>query len=145
MAKKIKYILLGILGIVVITVVILTILVWPSLPEFIRSPGISPEAKVKSSMAQIQAKAELIKTEDKSYNNLSCNYDNIMIRLCEVIEKQVGIRPTIYVTKDKYCAYIELNNKSYYCIDSIGAKGKISVNPSSAGYCNGRTFVCPSE
>lgn len=144
MGKKIKYLLIGISGAVVIIIIVLTILVWP--PSFLY-PSISPDAKAKSSMAQLQAKAELIKVEDNSYNNLSCNYDDIIMKLCNDIEKRVGMKPIIHATEDKYCAYINLSVKKgyFYCIDNKGNRGETAIDPASLGYCDGKTFICPTK
>jgi len=139
MTTKTK-ILIGILGMVIIAIIILIVLLLPS--SIFYGPGVSPDAKAMSAMAQIQVIAELVKTEEKSYNNLSCNYDDRIRTLCEEVKEQIEMEPVIQKTEDQYCTYIKLKKGWFYCIDSKGFKKEIDVDPSNFGCCDGITFVC---
>jgi len=80
-----------------------------------------------------------------SYLGLSCN--NFYTRYyCENIEMQVGASPIIRASTREYCAFVKLNEPdAYYCVDSNFTSQKTYINPDSAGFCSGRTFVCPKE
>jgi len=137
-------ILVGFLGLIIIVIIsYITILFWPFSPK-----ESFPNARAQSIMIQLQAKADLIYDTDKSYNNLSCTYDDMMKKICDAVRNVVGMEPIIHKTEDKYCAYIKLVKeleKEWFCIDSKGLKERITINPSSSGYCDGITFTCLKE
>lgn len=137
---KIKYILIGILGLIVVFVGLIVYFTSPWEP----GRPVTPEAETMADMAQIQGIAEQIYLQNKTYSDLSCGYDERMTTLCNNIEKRVGMRPIIHTFQDKYCAYVKLNINEYYCMDSTGSRLKTTTNPSDLGYCDGITFVCPT-
>jgi len=105
------------------------------------------DARIMSDMYQLRAMAEMIYDDEESYRNVKCTYKSTFIDLkiiCQDIKEQVGFEPTIYQTKDKYCAYTKLNTTNqYYCIDSAGTAIGTYINPGQTNYCTGKTFVCP--
>jgi len=105
------------------------------------------EARVISEMSQIRIKAELVNADEGSYKSLNCDYDEEMRALCKDIEEQTGSKPTIHTSENGYCAYIKLiRSEEWYCI-GVGAsgyvRGRVTTDPSTQGYCDGITFVCP--
>lgn len=138
---KLRYILLGILGLVavlIILIILFSVIFPPS--------GGASNARACADMVQLQEKAELIKEREQSYINLSCLYDDETEVICTDIEQQIGMEPTIFKNKNQYCAFIKLTKsfKGYYCIDSTGHRGYTNIYPSVISYCDGKTFICPS-
>lgn len=80
------------------------------------------------------------------YIDVSCGHPRIK-SFCEGIENQVGVKPTIHSTPNRYCAYIKLPSGKYNCIDSVFQDFSVTMteNPSSPGRCDGITFVCQEE
>ncbi len=104
------------------------------------------EHEVMSNMLQISSKAELIYAYKGSYESLNCDYDEEIKSACKNIEKKTGARLTIHTSENRYCAYIKLiYSEKWYCADNISGliPGKININPSILGYCDGKTFICP--
>jgi len=109
-------------------------------------PSLSKEQikpRVESAMAQIRAKAEIIKDREGGYALLSCDYDQEMWNLCDDIEEHIGSKPTIHSNKEAYCAYIQLDSREYYCVDSTLGVKRTTINPAGVNYCDGITFTCP--
>jgi len=117
----------------------------PRKPE----PRIDP--KVMVSLSQMTSIAELIYSDDSSYEKFRCpkedektsELDEGMRFLCEYIELFIGAEPTIHASKDEYCIYSALSRGRYYCMDNSGKMVEIKINPSDNGYCNGINFSCP--
>ena len=103
------------------------------------------EVRVISVMHQIRSKAELVNADKGSYKPLNCDYDEEMRTLCKDIEEQAGSKPTIHTSESRYCAYIKLiRSEEWYCIDAPGYTAeRVTTNPSTSGYCDGKTFICP--
>ena len=141
MKKKVGYILIGILGLLVVFVILMVLFFGDS--SLFHGPGVSNEAKAEAAMAQIQAKAEQIYSGNQMYTVLSCVYDEVMMTLCRDVEKRIGVQPTFRLLEDKYCAYIKLDVNRYYCMDSAGSRLESTTDPSGSGYCDGKTFNCP--
>lgn len=105
------------------------------------------DARIMADMSQIRAMAELIYDDEGSYANVRCSYKNTtsysdVKTICEDIKNQIGIKPVIYQSRDRYCAYSSLNEEgSYYCIDSTGKAIKTFDAPS---YCRSTSLSCPS-
>jgi hypothetical protein len=105
------------------------------------------DARIMADMSQMRAIAELIYDDEGSYLNFRCSYKNTTSHLdvktiCGDVENQVGIKPVIYQSRDKYCAYSSLIAEGYYyCIDSTGKAIKTFVAPS---YCRSTSLSCPS-
>ncbi len=80
------------------------------------------------------------------YTNISCDHPRIK-SFCEGIENLVGVKPTVYSTPNRYCAYIKLPSGKYNCIDNVLQDFSVTMpeNPSSPGHCDGITFVCQEE
>lgn len=108
--------------------------------------GKSYDAIIKSNMDMLRVDAEFYYDNNlpNGYIGLNCDYEYVSMR-CTAIANYVK-RPTIWVTKDKYCAYTNLKvaKNHYYCVDSNGTAIETSINPGSSNYCDGITFVCPS-
>jgi hypothetical protein len=105
------------------------------------------DARIMADISQMRAIAELIYDDEGSYLNFRCSYKNTTSHLdvktvCEDVEDQVGSKPVIYQSRDKYCAYSSLNTEGYYyCIDSTGKAIKTFDAPS---YCRSTSLSCPS-
>jgi hypothetical protein len=105
------------------------------------------DARIMADMSQIRAMAELIYDDEGSYANVRCSYKNTtsysdVKTICEDIENQIGIKPVMYQSRDRYCAYSSLNEEgSYYCIDSTGKAIKTFDAPS---YCRSTSLSCSS-
>jgi len=113
--------------------------------ELVPSPmgKIAKGARIKVDMLQIRVLAEMVYSVGGSYNMLSCAYPEEIALMCQSIADESGKEPIIHSTQKDYCAYTKLPLGNYYCIDSMGTTGETSVYPGRAGYCDGRTFICP--
>jgi len=106
--------------------------------------GRAKEARIMADMNQIRSSAEVISDNEGSYVSFTCTYNDTMNTICNDVEKQAGMKPTIYTTFDKYCSHIKLlRGERWFCIDSRGNNYVTNVNPSTLGYCDGKTFICP--
>jgi hypothetical protein len=96
--------------------------------------------------------AEYFFYTSQDYRNVKCENTQYFKYTCDEIEKYTGGKPVIYQSKNAYCAYIKLPQKTgtvsslitYYCIDSRGVRGERSIFPGGKNFCNGITFICPS-
>lgn len=105
------------------------------------------DAGIKNSMDVLKYFAEIVYDEG-SYINLSCQYNKDLGDICRSIKNYINLEPTIHASKDEFCAWIELfleenGRTKYYCVDNSTASGTTTIYPGEAGYCNGKTFVCP--
>jgi len=142
--KKIIYILilLVILGLLLIGSIILV--------SMGGSRSRSKDARVQADMAQIRSVAEMIYSDQWSYENLSCQYKGLYEEetslLCADIEENSGSKPILHASKDKYCGYSKMPSyDTYLCIEGTGVARQTYINPGGLGYCDGRTFLCPME
>lgn len=133
---------MGILGLVVALIV--SVGSFFGYLRLLYGPEILSVEKAKAAMAQIGAKAERIYSQNKTYSDVSCTYDEVMMTLCRDIEKRIGAQPTFRLLEDKYCAYIKLDVNRYYCMDSAESRLETMTDPSGLGYCDGKTFSCPT-
>lgn len=102
------------------------------------------EAKMMANISQVRTAAEIIYGDTENYSGVSC-LNPQLASICDDIKTAIGKEPTIYSSREAYCAYVKLPSGDYYCIDSeyrIGA-GKTSTKPGQTGYCDGRTLICP--
>ncbi|MBZ9572052.1 hypothetical protein KJA15_01795 [Patescibacteria group bacterium] len=139
MTTKTK-ILIGIL-------VVINILIFGNLIYWIVIPPPPPlpraqDARAIADMSQMKVKAEMVYEEERNYTSLDCDHDEDMRMLCNDIEKQVGVKPTIHQSEKEYCAYVKLNKGEYFCIDSAGTIEETIINPGKINYCDGTTFIC---
>jgi len=102
------------------------------------------ENRVINGMNQIQNVARAIYEENKDYSKVSCLHSELT-SICKELDLWLGKEPIIYSSSGAYCSYTGLQPGEYYCIDSTGFAGKVTINPSEIGYCDGITFVCKKE
>ena len=99
---------------------------------------------VRPDLEEIRKVAEVIYSEESSYENLSCQpsspYGEQMESLCNDIETYGGSKPIIHSTKDKYCAYAKTEGGSFWCADSDWRSKQYNTEPSAT--CNGISFNC---
>jgi hypothetical protein len=83
--------------------------------------------------------------KESSFTSFNCNYNNETKMSCEKIRSSSNENPTIYTSEDSYCIYAELvsSENLWFCVDSDGRVSEIIIDPGSAGYCDGETFICP--
>ncbi|MFH1657386.1 MAG: hypothetical protein ABH919_02870 [bacterium] len=106
------------------------------------------DARVIADMNQLRAMAQIIEIDnDQSYSKVNCADDSDIRMICDdiVVYSINQEEPTIYQSKNAYCAYIELSEGEFYCIDSQLNASETSDNPGQTGFCDGKTFVCPPE
>lgn len=139
---KILWIILGIIGILLIFVIIVASILFPTLWDGLGRKLIK-DAKVMVYMHDIKAGAEFAHILQEGYSEVNCSYPKF-VSACNNIAEQLGEQPIIYSSKDAYCGYVKLLSGDYYfCIDSAGAGEKTNIDPEGVGYCDGTTFVCP--
>ena len=101
-------------------------------------------------MAVLRVAAEIIyQDEGYDYNNFNCQHQDVK-EFCEDAKKYADMEPVIHTSKDEYCAWIKLNSKEngktkYMCIDDMGHLNETITNPGQRGFCDGTSFVCPSD
>ncbi|HZX49585.1 MAG TPA: hypothetical protein VFE94_00335 [Candidatus Paceibacterota bacterium] len=125
------------------------------IPSSLEARSSSRDARVQASFVQMKWIAELIYNEGNGgYESLQCasqgDYGREMQILCEDVEAQFDRKPVIHSGNEEYCAYAVLPSQDgYVCIDSTQGENQTLIityiNPGNAGYCNGTTFVCPTE
>lgn len=104
---------------------------------------IAKEARIKSDMLQLRTVAEIIYDWKSGYSNFNCNNSKVK-PICESISEEAGAKPVIFAFQNDYCAFVTLPVQGYYyCVDSSSSP-KVVTNPNRTGYCDGRTFICPS-
>jgi prepilin-type N-terminal cleavage/methylation domain-containing protein len=88
------------------------------------------DARIIAEMSQIPNIAALIRASDGSYSNekLDCynsNVDDQIKKICQSVNSLTsGDSLIIWAVQQSYCAYVQLNNHDYYCLDSTGVKKK---------------------
>ncbi len=128
----------------IIILIVLGLLMAVSIPAIIavslRGPRYSQasSARVIASMSQLRTVAEVTYSYETGYN-ISCSNDEVG-DLCEDIREYSGQEPVIYAEGDSYCAYVELPDGGYYCIDSAGNAEETENSPAS--YCNSVDLRC---
>lgn len=102
--------------------------------------------KIISDMNQIRSAAAMIEIDENNYAKLSCAHADLKA-ICREIKEISGAEPIIRpsLSGEAYCAYVELNEGKFYCVDSQLRALETSDNPSQKKYCDGKTFVCPPE
>ncbi|MFH0739654.1 MAG: FKBP-type peptidyl-prolyl cis-trans isomerase [bacterium] len=112
------------------------------LSSFPSATGRAKESRIISAMSQMRTVAVYIDSDTGSYKDFSCSTQDAVV-LCKEIEKHAGVMPIIFTNRESYCSFSPLTVEGYYyCTDSTG-KANISKNPQIAGYCDGKTFICP--
>lgn len=101
-----------------------------------------------SFIIELRTEAELIDYDEGNYQNFNCARNKTTKKLCGYIEKLTGTKPIIHQSQEEYCLYTNLITKHggqnhYYCISNKSTGEKTSVYPGGAGYCDGKTFICP--
>lgn len=94
-------------------------------------------------LEKISDSAKSIYDAKKSYSTVKCSNKNLE-SLCEYIENQIGAEPVIEQSKSSFCAFVKIDDY-YFCVSSTNQFKKGEVDPSQEGYCDGETFVCPSQ
>lgn len=136
---KTKYILTGILGLLIIPALMGSIVLF----SFNKKTEKVKEIVVMAYMVYIQTKIEMIYSEQKKYSGLSCESSELTY-FCDEIKNQIGKKPIIHTSSDNYCFYVKLPSGNYYCLDSqLKPSEKTSIFPGQSGYCDGVTFNCP--
>lgn len=139
--KKIIYILIG--GVILIGVAVI-FMIWSS-SEY--PPRHRPSfVGILSNISQIKTVAEKVYSKEGSYENLPFHrYTKIIF---DDIYSLSGYEVTIHVSKDQYCVYTKLTGfeeNSYVCIETDKDYIITDSNPGDINYCDGETFVCPTE
>ena len=134
---------------VLILIILLVLFVRSSSPKIGPSDTEMKDLRIMLAMDKIKVKTpSIFFSERHSFALLSCDYDQEMIEFCNDIEKETGVKPTIYSSKEDYCAYIKLTRtfgekKNYYCIDNGNMGFTFDPAQSGGGGCDGITFTCP--
>jgi hypothetical protein len=144
---KIKYILVGTIGflliLAVLVLIVLSILsIWSLQKDKVREPA--QEARIMANMIQLQATMELYAADNNyDYSGASCSLPEFTL-VCSDIKENTGEMPTIESSADNYCFYVKLPSGQYACFASIFSSNyKTTIFPGGVGYCNGVTFNCP--
>lgn len=90
-----------------------------------------------------------LKSNEGNYDSFNCE-NKKMETLCKDIAKNYGEKPIIahdsIRNSQKTCIYSPLvYMKNYwFCVDSTGSMGYVSIDPGSDGYCmDGKDAICP--
>lgn len=139
---KIKYILIGIVGFLLIPGILASIV----LVSLGGARDKAKDARIMADMSQIQVSAEMIYIDmNEDYSDVNC-LNPELVSICNDIKSITGKEPTIYSSQKEYCVYTKLPTGNYYCKDSSWQylkKAETSIFPGGKGYCDGMTFVCP--
>ncbi len=111
------------------------------------------EARITSDLDQARSIAEVIYARDNAYSLLCSGNEfngddkdyGVGLSLINNDISQLGSKITCYASNVNYCAFTDLDNNSWYCIDSVGRALETNIYPGSSGYCDGITFKCPSN
>jgi hypothetical protein len=105
-------------------------------------------AKIEAYMDQIRSTSIIYQASSNGYIGLANNED--YKSLVEKINSSRG-NLTSNISAKNFCAYTPLimteydTGAKYWCIDSNGSSGSSSEDPGKKGYCDGKTFKCPSS
>lgn len=104
------------------------------------------DSRIQSAMAQARTVMVYIFADDNNYDRFDCNEIDMQV-LCSEVAQDGG---SLIVQKDQgvnsqtACIFSRLNESGkWYCADSSGKAGKLSINPSAVGYCVSGTATCP--
>lgn len=145
---NLKYILI----LAVVAIIVIVILVIVETNSGVRSR--SKAARAIADMSQLRSMAEVMYGNENGYMNVNCNYGDVKI-FCDDIEEMVDMKPILYSSTNKYCAYVKLSGEKefrgeyygdYWCVDSsLTSRGIKYIDPGVSGYCTGTTFRCPNR
>jgi hypothetical protein len=121
------------------------------IPELIGENYFESRASVKNRM--VIANLESLRMQAKMFSDFSnngykrfdCNYSSAEY-FCRRITDEMGKEPVIFSNAKSYCAFTPLPVENYYhCIDSSGISLTTNIFPGKVGYCDGKTFSCPTK
>lgn len=135
---KIKFILIGIAGLLLVPVILASI-VLVSLGEAREK---AKDARIMADMQQMRVAAERIYWDKENYSSVSCVHPELVF-LCGDIKDLTREEPIIHSSREAYCIYTKLLSGKYYCLDSRFGSTETNVFPGGPGYCDGITFNCP--
>jgi len=108
--------------------------------------AINKDREIEYNMRSIRMMAEMYYDKNMKYSGLLCNASDEIRASCNSIKKIVGVEPTFFANDDNYCVFVKLASAgSFCCIASDGTSDKTNSNPANTGYCDGKTFKCPSK
>jgi len=137
---KIKFILIGIFGLLLIPIISFFIILF-SLRE---AGGRAQDAMIVASMNQLRPIMEIYSMKNNySYSGADCSLVELS-PICNDIKNYTGETPTIKSSEDNYCFYVRLASGEYLCFTAAGfSSRKTTIFPGGSGYCDGITFNCP--
>jgi len=135
---KIKFILVGIAGFLLVPIIIGLIF----LLSLRGVMGRAQESRVMASMSQLRPVMEIYSMKNNAYSGADCSLPEFS-PVCNDIKNYTGEMPTIESSKDQYCFYARLPSGEYLCSTAIFSGHKTNIFPGGPGYCNGITFKCP--
>jgi len=112
-----------------------------------------------TAMNQLRLKAEMIYSIDRNYNNIKCDGNAEIVKICGDINEKLSPNTLTIVLSTptgsgsgQYCAYAKLLRQkdgldSYCCVDSAGGVKQTSINPGNImdGQCRtNSTYLCPN-
>jgi hypothetical protein len=134
---KIKYILIGIIGFLLIPAILVSIV----LVSLSGARKRSQEVNIIVNMIQLGPAIETYYMNNNTYEGVNCSSVELA-PLCSDIKKSLGETPTIESSEYDYCFYVKLPNGKYYC-SGLSLGSETNIFPGGAGYCDGVTFNCP--
>jgi len=138
---KIKYILVGIIGFLLIPAILISIV----LLSLDKAKESAQEASIMAMMNQLRPAMELYWMENDTYSGADCSLTKLA-PVCSSIKAYTGEMPTIESSAEAYCFYVKLQSGEYICFSSIASfldYNKTTIFPGGPGYCDGVTFDCP--
>lgn len=136
---RIKYILIGIIGFLLIPAIFVSIIFSSIWRTRVRAKG----ASVMASMSQFPLAMELYAEKNNySYNGANCSLPDF-VPICNEIKKYTGEMPTIKSSDENYCSYVKLPSGEYFCVSNYSSVDETFIFPGGKGYCDGITFKCP--
>ena len=108
------------------------------------------DSHIMADMTMLRVAAEIISMDEgDSYAGFNCQHRDVK-PVCDSIREYAGTWPDTHSSVNEFCAWIKLNSKEdgktkYVCIDERGLLNKVTTNPGQRGFCDGISFVCPSD
>lgn len=135
---KIKFILIGILGLLLIPVIFGSIV----LVSLGGAKEKAQEANIMAMMSSLRPAIEIYSMDSRSYSGINCSLTELL-PVCSNIKEYAGEMPTIKSSAENYCFYVRLPSGEYYCLTDTFLSRKTTIFPGGSGYCDGATFNCP--
>lgn len=136
---KIKFVLIGILGFLLILAILASII-------FVSLGGPrekAQEANIMGTMSQLGMAMEFYSMDNNySFNGADCSLPEFA-SVCSNIKEYTGEMPTIKSSAEDYCFYVSLPSGEYSCYSRSSLGVKTTIFPGGPGYCDGTTFNCP--